>query len=151
MSGAGISREGERRILIVEDDLELAGLLRATLEKKDYVVDVAGDAVTAEEKVAGTRPSLLLLDLCLPPLNRPECGLELLRRCVGTYPATKVIVLTGSIAPAGFKSSDAVFNIGCAVAAVQSLPKGVYIAMNGRIFDPKRVRKNLKTNRFEDI
>jgi DNA-binding NtrC family response regulator len=95
MSGAGISRGGDRRILIVEDDLELAGLLQETLEQKGYVVEVAGDAVTAEEKVAKTRPGLLLLDLCLPPQNSPECGLELLRRCMGAYPATKVIVMTG--------------------------------------------------------
>lgn len=95
MSGTEISREGERRILIVEDDLELAAMLRATLEQKDYVVDVAGDAVTAEEKVVQTRPGLLLLDLCLPPLNRPECGLELLRKCIGTYPSTKVVVMSG--------------------------------------------------------
>jgi L-asparaginase len=63
----------------------------------------------------------------------------------------KVIVLTGAIEPAGFKSSDAVFNIGTAVAAVQTLPHGTYIAMNGCIFTPDRVRKNLKTNRFEEI
>jgi L-asparaginase len=63
----------------------------------------------------------------------------------------KVIVLTGAIEPAGFKSSDAVFNIGTAVAAVQTLPHGTYIAMNGCIFTPDRVRKNLKTNRFEEV
>ena len=63
----------------------------------------------------------------------------------------KVIVLTGAIEPAGFKSSDAVFNIGTAVAAVQILPHGTYIAMNGCIFNPDRVRKNLKTNRFEKV
>jgi len=62
----------------------------------------------------------------------------------------KVIVLTGALEPADFKSSDAVFNIGAAVAAVQSLPEGVYITMNGRIFDPERVRKNRAHNRFED-
>jgi len=62
----------------------------------------------------------------------------------------KVIVLTGSMEPARFRSSDAVFNIGFAVAAVQSLPPGVYIAMNGRIFDPNKTRKNVARNRFED-
>lgn len=61
----------------------------------------------------------------------------------------KVIVLTGAIEPANFKTSDAAFNIGCAVAAVQTLKPGVYIAMNGRIFDPHKVRKNLETNCFE--
>ena len=62
----------------------------------------------------------------------------------------KTVVLTGAMQPAKFKSSDAEFNIGCAVGAVQTLPPGVYIAMNGRIFDPKRVRKNRELNRFED-
>ncbi|MEW6444375.1 MAG: response regulator, partial [bacterium] len=81
--------------MIVEDEPELAGLLKVTLEEKGYLADIAGDAVTAEEKIAQMRPPLLLLDLSIPPLNTPECGLELLRKCVGTYPATKVIVLTG--------------------------------------------------------
>lgn len=62
----------------------------------------------------------------------------------------KVIVLTGALNPARFQNSDAVFNIGCAVGAAQTLPDGVYIAMNGRIWDPARVRKNRDANRFED-
>ncbi len=62
----------------------------------------------------------------------------------------KTIVLTGAIQPALFRVTDAVFNIGLAVGAVQSLPPGVYIAMNGKIFDPDRVRKNLELNRFEE-
>ena len=65
--------------------------------------------------------------------------------------AGKVIVLTGALNPALFKGSDAVFNVGCAVGAVQSLPDGVYIAMNGRIWDPARVRKNVVANRFEEV
>ncbi|MBE9522145.1 MAG: asparaginase [Proteobacteria bacterium] len=64
--------------------------------------------------------------------------------------ADKVVVLTGAMQPAKFKSSDAEFNIGCAVVAVQSLPPGIYIVMNGRIFKPERVRKNVQLNRFED-
>jgi L-asparaginase len=62
----------------------------------------------------------------------------------------KVIVLTGALNPALFKGSDAVFNVGCAVGAVQTLPDGIYIAMNGRIWDPARVRKNRDANRFEE-
>jgi L-asparaginase len=65
--------------------------------------------------------------------------------------ANKVILLTGAMVPARFKESDAPFNIGCAVGAVQSLAPGVYIAMNGRIFDPGKVRKNRELNRFEEI
>ncbi len=61
----------------------------------------------------------------------------------------KTIVLTGALSPARFRGSDAEFNIGTAVGAVQSLPPGVYIAMNGRIWDPAKVRKNVDANRFE--
>ena len=65
--------------------------------------------------------------------------------------ADKTIVLTGALNPARFRGSDAEFNIGCAVGAVQSLPPGVYIAMNGRIWDPAKVRKNVAANRFESV
>jgi L-asparaginase len=61
----------------------------------------------------------------------------------------KTIVLTGAMQPARIHSSDAVFNIGCAVAAVQMLDPGIYIAMHGRVFDPHATRKNLKAQRFE--
>ena len=63
----------------------------------------------------------------------------------------KTIVLTGALNPARFRGSDAEFNIGTAVGAVQSLPPGVYIAMNGRIWDPLKVRKNVAANRFEPV
>ncbi len=61
----------------------------------------------------------------------------------------KTIVLTGALNPASFRGSDAGFNIGTAVGAVQSLQPGVYIAMNGRIWDPAKVVKNVSANRFE--
>jgi L-asparaginase len=63
----------------------------------------------------------------------------------------KVIVLTGSLHPARFKNSDAVFNVAAAVIAVQTLPEGVYLTMNGRIYDPDCVRKNRERNAFEEI
>ena len=63
----------------------------------------------------------------------------------------RTIVLTGALNPARFRGSDAEFNIGTAVGAVQSLPPGVYIAMNGRIWDPASVRKNVDANRFEAL
>jgi L-asparaginase len=71
-------------------------------------------------------------------------------RVLATIPG-KTIVLTGALNPARFRGSDAEFNIGTAVGAVQSLPPGVYIAMNGRIWDPARVRKNVDANRFESV
>jgi L-asparaginase len=62
----------------------------------------------------------------------------------------KIVVFTGALAPAMFKTSDAVFNIGCAVTAVQTLPPGIYIVMNGRVFVHDRVRKNVKKGLFEE-
>jgi L-asparaginase len=61
----------------------------------------------------------------------------------------KTMVLTGALNPARFRDSDAVFNIGCAVGALHTLPPGVWIAMNGCIWDPRKVQKNRAKNRFE--
>ena len=63
----------------------------------------------------------------------------------------KTIILTGSLSPARFKTTDAIFNIGMAVAAVQSVEPGVYLVMNGQIFEEGEVFKNLAANRFEKI
>jgi len=63
----------------------------------------------------------------------------------------KRIVLTGALQPAAFAGSDAIFNIGCAIGAVQSKAPGVYIAMNGEVFDADKVRKNVPANRFEHM
>jgi L-asparaginase len=63
----------------------------------------------------------------------------------------KRIVLTGALQPAAFHLSDAIFNVGCAIGAAQSKPPGVYIAMNGQIFDADKVIKNVAANRFEPI
>jgi L-asparaginase len=61
----------------------------------------------------------------------------------------KTIVLTGSMQPARFKKTDAIFNSGFAFAAALSLENGVYITMNGRIFNSSNVRKNIDLGRFE--
>ena len=62
----------------------------------------------------------------------------------------KTIVLTGAMVPYKFGSSDGLFNLGSALAFVQTLPNGVYVAMNGRCFAAARVRKNKQTGSFED-
>jgi len=61
----------------------------------------------------------------------------------------RTIVLTGALHPARFRDSDAVFNIGCALGAVQCLKAGVWIVMNGRVWDPDKVTKNRDRNQFE--
>jgi L-asparaginase len=61
------------------------------------------------------------------------------------------IVLTGALQPAAFAGSDAIFNIGCAIGALQCLPPGVFIAMNGRVFTIDNVVKNREKNCFETL
>jgi L-asparaginase len=63
----------------------------------------------------------------------------------------KTIVLTGAMVPYAFGSSDGLFNLGSAISYVQSLPPGVYVAMNGTHFDWHNVRKNRETGVFEQI
>jgi L-asparaginase len=71
---------------------------------------------------------------------------ELLRDLPG-----KTIVLTGALAPARFRVTDAVFNLGLALGALQAKPPGVYLAMNGTIFNAGQVRKNRSAGKFETL
>ncbi len=61
----------------------------------------------------------------------------------------KTIVLLGAMVPYQFKNSDALFNLGCAIAAVQTLGNGVYITMNGKVFNYDEVVKNKKLGEFQ--
>lgn len=63
----------------------------------------------------------------------------------------KTIVLTGAMVPYAFGSSDGLFNLGSALSFVQALPRGVYVAMNGRWFAWNNVRKNREIGVFESI
>ncbi len=63
----------------------------------------------------------------------------------------KTIIITGAMIPYKFGSSDGFFNLGAALAFAQTLPSGVYIAMNGRAFDWHNVQKNRKTGQFEEL
>ena len=69
-------------------------------------------------------------------------------RCLLDIPE-KTIVITGAMQPARMRLNDCAFNIGVAVTAVQLLPHGVYLAMNGQIFDPRTTQKNVAQSRFE--
>lgn len=62
----------------------------------------------------------------------------------------KTIILTGAMIPIKFGSSDGLFNLGSALAFAQTLPPGVYVAMNGRYFHWNNVRKNTQTGMFEE-
>jgi len=75
--------------------------------------------------------------------------MALTAKYLGRNNINKTIVLFGSAIPASKEKSDALFNLGFALAAAQTLPKGVYVAMNGKIFMWNNVKKNLKTGMFE--
>ena len=63
----------------------------------------------------------------------------------------KTIIITGAMIPYKFGSSDGLFNLGSALAFAQTLPNGVYIAMNGKYFNWDNVRKNKQTAQFEEL
>ncbi len=69
---------------------------------------------------------------------------------LGPARLAKTVVLTGAMIPYKVQGSDALFNFGTAFSAVQLLPHGVYIVMNGRVFDWDRVRKNREKGVFEE-
>jgi L-asparaginase len=71
-------------------------------------------------------------------------------RILGEAGLDKTVVLTGAMVPYSFTASDAVFNLGCAVTAVQLLGAGVYVTMGGRVFPWDRVRKHKETGTFEE-
>jgi L-asparaginase len=72
-------------------------------------------------------------------------------KTLGQYIKNKTIVITGAIVPYAFGSSDGMFNLGSALAFVQTLPYGVYISMNGRVFNWNNARKNKDNGNFEEI
>jgi L-asparaginase len=75
--------------------------------------------------------------------------MEITARTLATALPGKIVILTGAMVPYKFGSSDGLFNLGSALAFVQTLPPGVYIAMNGRCFPANRVRKNRDAGIFE--
>jgi len=98
----------------------------------------------------------IILDNCLKcnedyiVITHGTDTLEETARVLGEASIRKTIILTGAMVPFKFGSSDGLFNLGSALAFAQSLPQGVYVAMNGRYFRWDGVRKNRKTGEFEE-
>ena len=111
--------------LLHKDSLEVTDADRATL--RDYI---ATDDANRYVVTHGTDT--------MPETAEALAGLD-----------GKTIVLTGALTPARFKASDAMFNVGMAVATAQVAAPGVYIAMSGQVFEAGHVRKNREENRFE--
>jgi len=119
-------------------DYELVSLLR-----KDSLDMTPGDRARIRETCRNSRHRQILVTHGTDTMTETA---EALRNLEG-----KVIVLTGAMAPSRFQVTDAIFNIGTAVGALQCLENGVYIAMHGEIFKAGEVRKNREAGRFEAI
>ncbi len=130
---------------------QVAPLLREANVTLDYVVEsvlqkdslamTADDRVLVRTRVVAAPESHILIT------HGTDTMTETAKELAGID--GKVIVLTGAMLPARFRSSDGLFNLGCAIGALQVLAPGVYIAMNGRIAPAAAVKKNRALSRFE--
>jgi L-asparaginase len=109
--------------------------------QKDSLDMTDADRALIRSRVAAAPESLILITHGTDTMTATAATLAGLTE--------KVIVFTGSMVPARFRQGDAIFNLGCAVGAIQSLAPGVYIAMNGQVFPAAQVRKNRAQSRFE--
>ena len=119
-------------------DFEVSALMR-----KDSLHISEGDRSLVRAAIAASDASHILITHGTDSMKETASALKGFQ--------DKTIVLTGALNPARFRDSDAIFNIGCAVGAVQSLQPGVYIAMNGKVWNPDEVKKNVRANRFEPV
>ena len=113
----------------------------ASLLKKDSLdMDDTDRALIREQVLACPAQRILIIH----GTDSMTQSAEVLRDVPG-----KVIVFTGAMQPARMRQSDAPFNLGLAIGALQCLGEGVYIAMNGRVFEAGNVQKNRAEGRFE--
>ncbi len=120
----------------VANEIPVVELLR-----KDSLEMTDADRATVREAISGCTAARVIVTHGTDTMVQTARALGGLRG--------KIVLLTGALQPGRFADSDAPFNLGMAVAAVQVMPPGVYVAANGRIFPADRVRKNQLTNRFE--
>jgi L-asparaginase len=112
-----------------------------SLMRKDSLEMTEADREHIREAVARCETEHILIT------HGTDTMAETSRALVGIE--AKTVVLTGSMQPARLRISDAIFNIGYAIAALQHLDHGVYVAINGQVFDPRHVHKNWEQQRFE--
>ena len=122
---ANVSFEFEVESILKKDSLDMDDAARETIRQK-----VEADACDRIVITHGT-DSMIKTAMCLLDI------------------ADKTIVITGAMQPARMRYTDSAYNIGVATTAVQLLEVGVYIAMNGQIFDPRSTTKNIAQSRFE--
>lgn len=127
LSQIAVNLEFEVTSLMAKDSLDMTDDDRAVIAK--------AVAECAENKIIITHGTDTM-----PDTARSLVGIE-----------SKTVVLTGALAPAIFRDSDAMFNVGGALAAVQAKNEGVFIVMNGQVFDAMNVRKDVENNCFVEL
>jgi len=128
--------------LLVEANVTVPYAVTPLLRKDSLEIDVADRALIAERVAAAAESQVLIT-------HGTDTMIDTARALLGIE--GKTVVLVGAMQPARLRVSDAFFNIGFALAAVQLLPPGIYVAMNGRVFDPLKTRKNVAESRFEQV
>jgi L-asparaginase len=126
--------QARTRLDIEIDQLMLVNSLDISEEMRQQIMQAAANA--GQDKVVITHGTDTIVETAQLLGKNP--------------PAGKTIVLVGAMVPFAFGSSDALFNLGSALAAVQTMPAGVYITMNGKIFDWDNVIKNRELGEFQE-
>lgn len=129
---SALLKQGRNRADIKIQQLMLKDSLEMNSDDKQSILDACMHA--AEDKIIITHGTDTIVDSATR---------------LGHLHLDKTIVLVGAMIPYVFHHSDATFNTGFALAAVQTQPYGVYIAMNGKIFDYDKVFKNLDLGEFQ--
>ena len=124
---------GRSRVEVDIETLMMIDSLYMTDEKRRLVIESCAN--TSEDQIIITHGTDTMTQ------TAKELGLRKLN---------KTIVITGAMIPYKFGTSDGLFNIASALAYVQTLPAGVYVAMNGRVFEFDNVRKNRDTGMYEE-
>ncbi|MDB4473842.1 asparaginase [Opitutaceae bacterium] len=127
-------------VLLHEANVTFDYEVESVLRKDSLELDEA-DRKLIRERVEAAPESRILITHGTDTMTETAAALEGIEG--------KTIVFTGSMLPARFRQNDALFNVGCAVGGLQSLPPGVYIAMNGQLFPAGTVQKNREAKRFE--
>jgi L-asparaginase len=125
---------GRSRVDVALSTLMMIDSLDMTAEDRETIVRGCCDA--AENRILVTHGTDTMTETAAALANRV---------------AGKTIVLTGAMVPYKFGSSDGLFNLGSALAFVQTMPPGVYVAMNGRCFSWDNVKKNKAVGEFEEL
>ena len=127
-------------------------LLKQSRITKNYRIEIL---FLKDSRIITEKDRLRILEKCKNckedniVITHGTMTMPLTAKFLGRHKKNKTIVLVGSAIPAKKPNSDAKFNIGFALAAVQMLPNGIYVAMNGNIFSWNNVKKNIKTGIFE--